>query len=301
MKCRIRRGVGVSLVLGLAAGMLVFSGCSSGAASAQSYDMAGGGAAPMPQDPVQTQAGEQPQIARTASSTVVVDDVKVATQKLHDLAANLGGMVMSESISLPSDDSGYGYASMQLSVPSDKLDDALDQIETVGKVTDRNIQAEDVTQQVIDVDSRVKTMQDSIARLQELIGRSGSVADIASVEAQLTQRQADLESLLAVQKNLQTRVATATITVDVSQKQTASIVPRTGFLGALGAGWNAMVATGRALVIVVGALLPWLVLAAIILVPILLVRRHRRAARKAALAQVVADTAAQVPTEPTAS
>ena len=90
----------------------------------------------MPQDPV-TQPGEQPQIARTASATVVVDDVKVATQKLHDLAANLNGMVMAESISLPSDDSGYGYASMQLSVPFDKLDDALDQIETVGKVTDR--------------------------------------------------------------------------------------------------------------------------------------------------------------------
>ena len=278
-----RPSIGIALGLGALLGVIALAGCSGGNASSLPAGGSGGNAGDVYSQAgnAQDQAPNAPLptdrlIARTASVTLVVDDVKVAVASLHDVATNAGGWVSSESMTLPTDANAYGYASVQLSVPSAKLDDALSKLEAVGNMTDRSIQSEDVTEQVADTDSRIATMRASIARLQDLISRSGSVSDIAAVESQLTQREADLESLLAVQKSLAQRVATATIDVTVSTQPPP--VVQTGPASALSAGWHAMTATGRFIFIALAALLPWLVLAAVIVVPIVLVRRrHRRA------------------------
>ena len=93
-----------------------------------------------------------------------------------------------------------------VSAPADQLDGALTDISAIGEVQLRTIQSTDVTAKVADVDARIKTMRDSIARMQELLTRAGSVTEIAQVENELTRRQADLESLLAQQKALAQRV-----------------------------------------------------------------------------------------------
>ena len=292
MKLHIGRGLGAAALLGLAAGLL-FAGCSgSGATSAggaEKYPQAPAPAAseaagipapqaPLPQGPLNDDSGRL--IARTASVTIVVDDVKAATQSLENLATTLKGWVTTESMTLPQDDpTRRANASIVISVPSDSFKNALDQIDGIGKVTDRSIQAEDVTEQVVDIDSRISTMRASIARLQELMAKTGSVSDIAAVERELTQREADLESLLAQQKSLQQRVATSTIAINVITPAAAQEQqpPKPGFVSALKAGWDAMTTAARYLVIVVGALLPWVALAAIITVPILLVRKRHLA------------------------
>ena len=279
MNPRIKRTARVVLALSMAVGLVALSGCSGDnstiAPQAPEYN---------PDSPHDSTPGDQSnpnadrKIARTASVSLSADDVSKVAQGLRDLAGSFGGLITMESVTLP-DESGLGssYASIQLSVPSAKLDEALAQIATLGKVTNSRIDAEDVTEQVVDVESRIKTMRQSITRLQELIDQSGSVADIAAVEAELTRRQADLESLLAVQKSLEFRVQSATIDVSV---RNPSVGDSSSFLSALVAGWEAMVTTAKYLVIVIGALLPWLALAAVILVPILLVRRRRRAQGK---------------------
>jgi len=286
MKLQITRGLGVAMVIGLGAGLVLFGGCSSSGAmssggipapAATEAAQAPQAPAPAPNGPVADDANRL--IARTASVTVVVDDVKAAAQSLEGLATSLKGWVTQESLSIPQDDpTSQANASIVISVPAADFNKALDQIDAIGKVTDRSIQAEDVTEQVVDVDSRITTMRASIARLQQLMSQSGSVADIAAVEAQLTQREADLESLLAQQKSLQQRVATSTISIYVITPTVQQQQDQTGFVSAMKAGWDAMTTAARFLVIVVGALIPWLILAAIIVVPIVLVRRHRRAA-----------------------
>jgi len=218
-------------------------------------------------------------IARTASVWIVVDDVAQATTNLHDLATAVGGVITSESVSLPTDsDPRYGSGMVVVTVPSDQLDAALTQIATLGKVTNRQIDAVDVTEQVVDVDSRVTTLKDSIARLQELMAKSGSVTEIAAVESELTQRQADLESLLAQQKSLSQRVATAPISVQLSTPSVTEQPTGNGFISALRDGVHSMATAGRVAIIVIGAVLPWLALVALIVVPILVIRRrHKRA------------------------
>jgi len=224
-----------------------------------------------------------PLIARTASIAIVVDDVAKTAQSLTDDATALGGSITAESLLLPgADGTTYGSSTVEVTVPSERLDEALTKIAALGRVTDRQIQSEDVTTQVVDVDARVQTMRDSIARLQDLMSKAGSVTEIAQVESELTQRQADLEALLARQKALSQRVATAPITVTLRTESQAVPEGLNGFLPGLQAGWDSMTAAASVAVTVVGVLLPWLVLAAIIVVPIVAIRRHRKRTRLAA-------------------
>ena len=293
MKLRLVGGVRLVVAASLAAGLLALGGCASN--SAPAYAPAGGApqqytggqvvaedrmpeAAPAGGAPA---ASMEPQIARTASMSLVVDDIAKTASALHDLAAKVDGSITNESLSLPTQEGSTsgGASRVQVTVPSSRLDEAMTSIAELGRVTSRQIQAEDVTTQVVDVDARVQTMRDSIARLQDLMKKAGSVAEIANVESQLTQRQADLESLLAQQKVLSQRVATAPITVELRTPFQAPPPAVNGFLPGLQAGWDALVTTGGVALTVLGALLPWLILAAVIVVPIFVVRARRKRAR----------------------
>lgn len=270
-------------VAAAAVGLLLVTGCGAGGAAAPES----GGGAPMPEgmpaEPDQPQPSADPgerQLARTASITLVVEDVEQAAVKLREVAGTVGGLVTAENLSLPgADEEWTGYSQLVVSVPAEKLDESLDMIGAVGEVRQRSIESVDVTDAVLDVDARVKSLRESIARLQELMTRAGSVADIAAVEAELSRRQAELESLLAQQKNLQNRVAMSPIRVVLYPPELADEAPTMGFLGGLTAGWAAMVAAGQGALTAVGWLLPWAALAVIVGGPILWLRRRRRAAR----------------------
>ncbi|MDR0783129.1 MAG: DUF4349 domain-containing protein [Propionibacteriaceae bacterium] len=285
MNLRLRRGWVAALALGLSAGLLLLGGCSGGGYESTDrdpypqYPDYNDGVNPDDNYPAPGELGPklERQIARTATVNIVVDDVKSAADHLHELAARYDGWVMKESISIPENDTSSGWATIQISIPADSLDAVLDDIDAIGTVTKREIEAEDVTDRLVDTESRITTMRQSIARLQELMAKSGSVTEIANVERELTQRQADLEALLAVMANLEQRVATSTISISVSTPYTPPVKTTGTFLSGLKAGWEAMVTAAAYLVIVIGALLPWAAFAALIVVPILLVRRNRRA------------------------
>lgn len=265
----------------VAAGLiLALTGCAAGGSAPAG--------APYPEAPDQPEAqpttppGER-QIARTASITLVVEDVEQVAGELRQVAESVGGIVTSESISLPGQGEDWpgGYSAVVVSVPAERLEESLGLIGGLGEVRQRSIESVDVTDSVLDVDARVKTMRESIARLQELMSRAGSVAEIAQVESELSQRQAELESLLAQQKSLQNRVAMTPITVGLYPPERANEAGAMGFVGGLLAGWNSLVTAGQVALTVLGVLLPWLALVAVVGVPLLWWRRRRRAAGSA--------------------
>src|SRR5919204_1837253 len=83
----------------------------------------------------------------------------------------------------------------------------------IGRRVSQRQQAQDVTQQVADVASRVKSAQATLATFRKLLDRAHSVNDVVTLEDEISTREADLESLQARQKSLSEQTTYATVTL----------------------------------------------------------------------------------------
>ncbi len=274
-----------TLLAGCAAGSNSSSSGSTAADSAKAPAATGGGAANSLTENVPAKGGpaqvptDQPvqrSIIYNGSITLQVDDVPGTAAKISSLVTAAGGFVGGDQRDLNADRS---TATLTLRVPAERFGGTLDAIGRDGNEKSRSISTEDVTATVIDLDARIKTQQASVDRMRDLLAKAQSVSDVATVEAELSKREADLESMQAKQRNLADLTALSTITVNLLGKDAAPPAkPATGFVGGLRRGWHAFVATVDGLLLVLGALLPFLIVLSIPLAVLLWLRRRRRAA-----------------------
>jgi hypothetical protein len=197
-------------------------------------------------------------IIRTASLTVVVKEVPKALDDARATAENAGGYVGDETTTR--DGRGHERTRLVLRVPSERYDEVLAGLEGTGKVVARTAKAQDVTDQVVDVDSRVKSQRASVARVRELMDQATKLSDVVALEGELSSREADLEALLARQATLKDRTSLATITLSLSEtpvKKAEKKHADPGFLDALSGGWNVLVTVVRWLALAIGAVLPF--------------------------------------------
>jgi hypothetical protein len=215
-------------------------------------------------------------VVHTATLHVQVDDVDDAAAKARGLAERFDGFVADER-------SESGTANLTLRVATDRLGEALATIEGLGEVTHREQQAKDVTEQVVDVETRITNQRASVERVRALLDRATTVGEVVQIESELTKRQAELESLENRAAALAGQTELATVTVRLAGRgSTALGGERTGFLAGLESGWNAFVASITVLLTVLGAILPFLLALGVpLLFALLTIRRRRAAARPA--------------------
>ncbi|MBJ7904259.1 DUF4349 domain-containing protein [Streptomyces sp. NPDC091385] len=204
-------------------------------------------------------------IIRTASLTVQVKDVPKALDDARTTTEDAGGFVGDETTTR--DAGGHERTRVVLRVPTAKYDEVMTALQGTGKLLERNAKAEDVTDQVVDVESRIKSQRASVARVRELMDRAEKLSDVVALEGELSTRESDLESLLAQQSSLKDRTSLATITLSLSATPVHKAAAKDddpGFLDALSGGWSAFLATLRWVTVVVGAVLPFAALAAVL-------------------------------------
>ncbi len=215
-------------------------------------------------------------IIRTASLTVQVKDVPKALDEARTTIENAGGYVGNETTTR--DEEGHERTRVVLRVPVDRYAEVLADLEGAGKLIERSAKAQDVTDQVVDVESRIKSQRASVARIRELMDQATKLSDVVTLEGELSSRQADLESLLAQQASLKDRTSLATITLSLSETPVKKAVAKDdapGFLDALAGGWDAFVTMLRWLAVAIGAVLPFAAVAALIVLLWLKVLRPR--------------------------
>ncbi|MHC0429078.1 DUF4349 domain-containing protein [Streptomyces sp. O3] len=237
-------------------------------------------------------------IIRTASLTVRVKDVPKALGAARDTARDAGGVVGSETTDR--DREGRERSRVVLRVPQEKYEDVLAALAGSGELIERKVKAEDVTERVVDVGSRVKSQRASVARVRKLMDQATKLSDVVTLEGELSSRQAELESLLARQAALKDRTSLATITLTLSE--TARKNAKDGddgpsVLDAVAGGWSAFVTGLRWIVVGLGAALPFAAALALLLVAWRLVR-DRLLPRRASAAPAAAPSAPAAPAAP---
>jgi hypothetical protein len=209
-------------------------------------------------------------IIRTGEVSLTAKDLTKVRDDIDALMATVGGSVDSEESS--HDRRGrLEQSTVVLRIPVEKFNAAKSALMKMGKLQKSDESSKDVTTQVIDVEERVQTLQNSLDDLQRFQRSAKDVKDLLDFEEKITQRQSELQSLKAQQAYLTDQTSMSTITVHLSTPEKYVPPPDAlegaGFLAGLKAGWNALVDVFVVSLTVFGAVLPFLSVALLVGVP----------------------------------
>jgi len=165
-----------------------------------------------------TGAIAQPQLIKRAHLALSVDSVEESSEQIVTIVRSQNGDVLAMQ------DYGDRQRSIdfELRVPQEKLDATLAALIEMGTVRSRSITTEDVSSQLVDLQARLINARKSEAALQEIMSRSGEIADVLAVSQELSTVRQSIEQMAATQKNLQTRVSYSTVTLSLQSAIAAS-------------------------------------------------------------------------------
>ncbi len=222
-------------------------------------------------------------IIYTASLTLAVSNVTAAaTQASNDVTA-AGGYIAGEQQTAPGGKHEGAKVSLQLKIPVAAYQATLAKLTALGKPVSFSTEAQDVTQQVADVNSRVASAKAAITQLRALLRRAGNVSALLSVQDEINAQESDLESLLAQQQALDHETSYATVTLQVTGRKAASAPGKKashGLVAGLGAGWRALKLVVGWLLTAIGAVLPFAIPLAVIGCIVYAGRRRQARRRK---------------------
>lgn len=205
------------------------------------------------------------------------DDLDGARFELQKLLDSWDGAITNEQ-STADDQGRTARQRLEIRVPSATFGTAMEGISDLGKLIERSRTSQDVSTQVIDNNARVRSQKLSLARVQALLAQAKDLNQIIAIEAQLSRRQAELDSLEQQQKYLADQTAQATINLYLTTpRTTAEQIDEDGFAAGLRAGWDNLTKATTAVLQGIGATLPFAAVLAILAFPVWMVWQRRRA------------------------
>ena len=239
-----------SLVLSALLGSMILTSCSATdqaagptanraapEAASDSSTNSAGGAAPTEPVAVAQVPRSRPQLIKHAELSLTVNSVEKSTQAASLTIKNQQGDLLELQDQRPSDDSVRHTVAMQIRVPQDRLELTLDALAKLGTVQNRTLTAEDVTDQLVDSEARLRNLRKTETTLLGIMERSGSVADVLKVAQELSEVRQSIEQNAAQLNNLRNRVAYSTISLSL-EEAVATTSPQQPLGLAVQEAWN---------------------------------------------------------------
>ena len=237
-------------------------------------------------------------IVRDADITIEVPSTTEAQHRVTSIAEAHGGFVVtSESKQRESVDPSQRTLDFKLVVriPFDQFGVSLDEIRKLaGNVPEEKTNGQDVTEEFIDLEARIKTQKALELQFMQIMRQAGKVEDALEVQRQLAGVRTEIEKLEGRRRFLENRSSLATITVNIQAPKPAIATTTTGFRHHLSEAISDSVDLASEMVIFFARLLILMVPLVILfgLPSTLIVRYLLRRARRMRLAQQLATPAA---------
>lgn len=162
-------------------------------------------------------------VIETAQLTIVVTDVNARVKELEQMATSMGGYVVSVNVSqtYASDGTQVPDAQIVVRVPAAQLDAALEEVkkDTID-VQNENRSGQDVTNQYVDLQSRLTAKQAAADQLLKIMQNATKTQDVLDVYQQLQQVQSDIEVLKGQIQYYQESAQLSAITVHIIAEKT---------------------------------------------------------------------------------
>ena len=156
-------------------------------------------------------------IIYTAWISVEAIDVSAAAAEATSIIESVGGFTFAQQTSTR----GRAHTTLTFKVRPDQFANALQRLSGVGELMEQNVSAEDVTDIVVDLGSRIGTAEISVDRLREFLSRAEDAKGVAELERELSDRETNLERLRGQLRSLRDRVDLATITLNIDEAAAA--------------------------------------------------------------------------------
>jgi len=240
--------------------------------------------APMPPPSEQEEAykagglpsvAEERMIVRTGDMSLVVKDITTARDEIVQLAVKFDGYVVSSRIWGEEQDM---RGSISIRVPDDRFEPALAELRNLAvRVTSESTTSQDVTEEYVDLESRLKNAEATESQYLALLEKATDVEDILSIYESLSRVRSEIEQIKGRMQYLERTSSMSLITTNLKPEATAKPLVRAGWsaLEALKSAVRGIVIFGQWL----GAIAIWLLIFSPLwgaVLGIIYWRRHRR-------------------------
>jgi len=188
----------------------------AGEATAAPAPASGGAASNVDQSVLLAQAAGR-QVIFTARLQVEVTDVFAAAAEAKRLASASGGFLFGER-SVETESSAQPQSEITFKLPPERFAGVMDDLARLGRERGRQVDASDVTTQLVDLDARLKSAEASLDRVRKLLADAKTVQEVVNIEAELTKRETLVEQLKGQLNQISRQVEFATVTVTFGQK-----------------------------------------------------------------------------------
>jgi len=153
-------------------------------------------------------------VIQDTSLSLVVKNVSQSIGEIENQAQSFGGYMVDTHLSRP-EEGGSGHITLR--VPEDKRSEALASFRNLAvKIVSESVYGHDVTDEYVDLESRLEVLYQTKAKFQEIMAKAYQVADLLNVQRELINLQQQIDSIKGQQKYYEQSAKLSKITIYLS-------------------------------------------------------------------------------------
>ena len=163
-------------------------------------------------------------VIRTAEMTLETERYERTRASLNAEASDTGGFLAGTDQRTVRHETGNGTESqtsgkLVYRIPSEEFEGFYTSVEAEGEVTHASTDTEDVSDQLVDLEARIETLEGQRDRLRTFYDEANTTEELLAIEERLGAVQSEIERLEAQRESLRDQVAYSTVTVNVSEPE----------------------------------------------------------------------------------
>jgi hypothetical protein len=164
-------------------------------------------------------SGVDRMVVSESNLSLLVKDVRAVGDEIVSYAQQIGGFMVATSYNRPSESP---FATITIRVPSDKFDEVLRTLRAKGiKVTNENLIGTDITEQYVDLDARIATLEKTKAKFETILENATTVNDTLTVNREIITLQTQIDNLTGQKLALEKQANLSKVTVYLSTDELA--------------------------------------------------------------------------------
>ena len=157
-------------------------------------------------------------IIKNGELKLEVEDTDIAVDRLTQVVTDVGGYIVSSRTYFKEQyGNSYKYGTLTMGVPSDQFEFAMRRLRELAiKVLDERASGQDVTDEYVDLNSRLTNLKATRDRIREFLNEAATVEEALKVNEELTAVEEEIALVQGRMNYLFDRASYSTITVDLS-------------------------------------------------------------------------------------